>query len=234
MIGAVNLLLTKKILLDKQNIIQTFIRIPFSLFFPILFLVRFLHLGQSNIVVSVIIWTCCSAVIFDSYFISDYELKNNYANYIKLTGHSYYFFRIIANAILFFMNAILYSVLIIILILLGAIKVTQLATEPLLLIALSVLVSANFINSLQIRFKEKQFFNVFNSLVDILFIVSGVMFSVTFFGNNATILYLIPTALPFSLLNGETNISWMESILFIASILLLIFITNQNFKVENG
>lgn len=49
MIGAVKLLLTKKILLDKQNIIQTFVRIPFSLIFPILFLGHFLHLGQNNI-----------------------------------------------------------------------------------------------------------------------------------------------------------------------------------------
>ncbi|GAX47751.1 hypothetical protein RsY01_1353 [Lactococcus reticulitermitis] len=234
MIGAVTLLLTKKILLDKENIIQTFVRIPFSLIFPILFLVRFLHLGQNNIIVSVMIWTCCSTVFFDSYLIADYELKNNYATYITLTGRSYYSFRVLSNCLLLAINAMLYSILIGILILLEVVEVKQLAFSPLLLIAFSVLISVNFINSLQIKFKEKQIFNIFNSFIDILFIVSGIMFPIHFFGQSATFLYLIPTALPFSLLNGETEISWIEPVLFILSISLIVYMTNQNFKAGNG
>lgn len=233
MTGAVNLLLTKKILLDKQNIIQTFIRIPFSLIFPILFLVRFLHLGQNNMVLSVVIWTCCTTIFFDSYLIADYELKNNYATYIKLTGHSYYRFRVISNSMLLIINAILYGTLIVILVLLEIVNLNHFTFYPLLLIAFSVLISINFINSLQIRFKEKQIFNIFNSLIDILFIVSGVMFPVYFWGQNAIILYLIPTALPFALLNGESRLSWPEPILFLISIFVLIYMTNKNFKVGN-
>lgn len=231
MIGAINLLLMKKILLDKQNMIQTFVRIPFSLLFPILFLTRFLKLGQNNIMISVIIWVCCTTVMFDSYFISDYELKNNYVTYIKLTGNSYYKFRIISNGLLFAMHAILYTILIEVLMLLKIVTVNQLSVISLLLLIFSVFISVNFINSLQIRFKEKQIFNIFNSLIDILFIVSGVMFPINFLGQNAIMLYLIPTAFPFSLLNGEVTYSWLEPILFIASVSLIIYMTNKNFKV---
>ena len=181
--------------------------------------------------ISVIIWVCCTTVMFDSYFISDYELKNNYVTYIKLTGNSYYKFRIISNGLLFAMHAILYAILIEVLMLLKVVTVNQLSVISLLLLIFSVFISVNFINSLQIRFKEKQIFNIFNSLIDILFIVSGVMFPINFLGQNAIILYLIPTAFPFSLLNGEVTYSWLEPILFIASVSLIIYMTNKNFKV---
>lgn len=233
MIGAVKLLLTKKILLDKQNIIQTFVRIPFSLIFPILFLGHFLHLGQNNIIVSVIIWTCCTTVFFDSYLITDYELKNNYVTYIKLTGHSYYSFRMVSNCLLFAINTILYSILIVVLIIIKIVRMNQLSFNSLLPIAFSVFISVNFVNSLQVRFKEKQMFNIFNSIIDILFIVSGVMFPIHYLGQRAIILYLIPTALPFALLNGESMISWTEPILFLLSISVMLYGTSKNFKVGN-
>ncbi|EIM0412978.1 MULTISPECIES: hypothetical protein [Listeria] len=240
MIKAATFLLSKKIIKDKNFYIQVFIRMPFSLILPIYFMMKYVEVREDTVIISLLFWSFTTAVIFESFFFTKYELDSDNRYLIQLSGINFYWYHFIINTIICLFMLIIYVLLILLLPLFNIISfntILMIFSSPFIpILTFTTIVFAQFINFFQIFMGRKMMFNLFNLFMDILILVTGVMFPITLFGEWSKILYLFPFTYPFQLILQEKSIlfssmeSWGISIIILSFISFFIFKRNRGVK----
>ncbi|MBC1581472.1 hypothetical protein [Listeria seeligeri] len=238
MINAASFLLKKKIIKDKNFYIQIFIRLPFSLILPIYFMMKYVEVRQDNVILSLLFWSFVTTVTFESFFFTKYELDSDNINLIQLSGINYYWYHFTINTIITFFMVLIYILLILLLPLFNIISFNSIlmvfnsAFIPVLIF--TTIIFAQFINFFQIFMGRKMMFNLFNLFMDVLILVTGVMFPITLFGKWSNILYLFPFTYPFQLILQENSVSLLNILLWGIPVLILLLISLLIFKKNRG